>query len=368
MDANLFAEQSKRRSVSFQAHSFQADARFTVRCMQCGQTAANFRSRGCTDKCVIPEILRVLEPSDEDQFAVLYWPTGANRFFATSVEADEFICPTDALGRRRRRRGWIGPFPLKRINAESHTERDCLGFADYTERKGPLRRADFGVERAWGEMIASPTFDSRDLIRCYLRGRTWNTLESEAVKMPGHFLTNLADPDPYRQLLAAACDFSDLLAAGRFSLADTANVFTSAQMFHYFAVFAGNDLASLVPDSDAVERAISWIHRDFSGYGLTLERLKKTSASRHDSSHPDLQGSVSEDSAKRFQQRTHWLRDRLKERGWDKYDVERWNGPDHKTVQKLLEGLPVQEGTLDKLIRALSQKYRQVERLDIPAN
>ena len=68
-----------------------------------------------------------------------------------------------------------------------------------------------------------------------------------------------------------------------------------------------------------------------------------------------------------------WLATRLRERSWNKHDVERHSGPNHKTVQKILSGEPVRAETLNKLARALSNapsslKLPQVNLLDIPAD
>lgn len=71
--------------------------------------------------------------------------------------------------------------------------------------------------------------------------------------------------------------------------------------------------------------------------------------------------------------RAEWLSDRLRERNWNKHDVGRHNGPDHKTVQKILDGLPVRQDVLGKLAQALSlvsasKKLPSINLLDIPRN
>jgi hypothetical protein len=55
-----------------------------------------------------------------------------------------------------------------------------------------------------------------------------------------------------------------------------------------------------------------------------------------------------------FPKRALWLAARLHERSWNKHDVERNNGPNHKTVQKILNGVHVREDGLTKLAEALS--------------
>jgi len=64
--------------------------------------------------------------------------------------------------------------------------------------------------------------------------------------------------------------------------------------------------------------------------------------------------------------RASWLKERLRERGWNKHDVERARGPNHKTVQKILDGASVQEDILDKLAKALSKRHKPVDLLEIP--
>jgi hypothetical protein len=57
----------------------------------------------------------------------------------------------------------------------------------------------------------------------------------------------------------------------------------------------------------------------------------------------------------RFPNRARWLRDRLRERGWSTNKPSGFGGPDHKTIKRILEGQPVQDGTIDKLLVALNQ-------------
>lgn len=75
----------------------------------------------------------------------------------------------------------------------------------------------------------------------------------------------------------------------------------------------------------------------------------------------------------RFPKRAEWLKDRLRERSWNKNDVSRRRGPDRKTVQKILDGRGVREDVLDKLATALSsapesKKLPKLRVLDIPQN
>jgi hypothetical protein len=56
--------------------------------------------------------------------------------------------------------------------------------------------------------------------------------------------------------------------------------------------------------------------------------------------------------------RAAWVKDRLIERKWDHNRPQEFGGPDRKTMKKLLAGLPVHDGTLDKLIVALNKLPR----------
>jgi hypothetical protein len=67
-----------------------------------------------------------------------------------------------------------------------------------------------------------------------------------------------------------------------------------------------------------------------------------------------------------FPARAAWLKDRLRERSWNKHDLSSHGGPDHKTVQKILDGLSVREDVLEKVAKGLSMKNAEVNVLDIP--
>jgi hypothetical protein len=71
---------------------------------------------------------------------------------------------------------------------------------------------------------------------------------------------------------------------------------------------------------------------------------------------------------KRFPRRAAWLKERLKERGWDHNDPIRHNGPDRKTVLKILHSDGVREDVLEKLALALNCKTSKVSLADIPSD
>lgn len=68
----------------------------------------------------------------------------------------------------------------------------------------------------------------------------------------------------------------------------------------------------------------------------------------------------------KFPNRASWLKERLRERSWNKHDVARQRGPDNKTTQKVLDGFSVREDALEKLATALSTKGTKVTVLNIP--
>lgn len=67
-----------------------------------------------------------------------------------------------------------------------------------------------------------------------------------------------------------------------------------------------------------------------------------------------------------LQKRAAWLLKRLAERAWNKHDLFRQGGPDHKSTQKILDGRKVREDVLEKVADALSKKHSKVSVLDIP--
>jgi hypothetical protein len=69
-----------------------------------------------------------------------------------------------------------------------------------------------------------------------------------------------------------------------------------------------------------------------------------------------------------FPNRVAWLKLELRKRGWSKYDISQQGGPDHKTVQKILDGAAVRPGVLKGLARALTEdkKFPAVDLLVIP--
>jgi hypothetical protein len=72
------------------------------------------------------------------------------------------------------------------------------------------------------------------------------------------------------------------------------------------------------------------------------------------------------EAERQFSNRATWLNERLRERSWNKHDLQRHRGPHHKTIQKVLNGLPVREEVLEKLAEALSKRRDRVDVVDIP--
>ena len=67
-----------------------------------------------------------------------------------------------------------------------------------------------------------------------------------------------------------------------------------------------------------------------------------------------------------FPARASWLKDRLLERGWSNSDPSGHEGPDRKTVQKILRGDAVRNDVLQKLADALSRRHGKTSVLDVP--
>ncbi|HEY7306267.1 MAG TPA: hypothetical protein VH601_19235 [Bryobacteraceae bacterium] len=74
----------------------------------------------------------------------------------------------------------------------------------------------------------------------------------------------------------------------------------------------------------------------------------------------------------RYRANVERLNQELKKRGWNIHDVERqvgqdWNGPNHKTVQKILNGKLVTEETAERTVKALNQApgFPKLSRKDI---
>jgi hypothetical protein len=63
-----------------------------------------------------------------------------------------------------------------------------------------------------------------------------------------------------------------------------------------------------------------------------------------------------------FPNRAKWLKNRLAEREWNKHDLQRYGGPERRTTQKMLDGLPVQEDVLRKVIAGLKSKLTHKSR------
>jgi hypothetical protein len=67
-------------------------------------------------------------------------------------------------------------------------------------------------------------------------------------------------------------------------------------------------------------------------------------------------GTGSSDTNSRFPNRAAWFNARLAEREWSKHELQRHGGPEHRTIQKILDGLPVQEDVIRKAVNALRAK------------
>lgn len=69
-----------------------------------------------------------------------------------------------------------------------------------------------------------------------------------------------------------------------------------------------------------------------------------------------------------FPQRAVWLKEHLRDRGWNIHDLQRAGGPDRKTIQKILDGKFVREDGLEKVVNGLNHtpKGALVKMRDVP--
>jgi hypothetical protein len=84
----------------------------------------------------------------------------------------------------------------------------------------------------------------------------------------------------------------------------------------------------------------------------------------------DLKGKAPRTTTKqaRFTGRVAWLQAELARRKWNKHDLAGFGGPHHKTTQKVLDSLPVQDGVLEKIALGLSawKGAKEVSVIEIP--
>jgi hypothetical protein len=78
-------------------------------------------------------------------------------------------------------------------------------------------------------------------------------------------------------------------------------------------------------------------------------------------------------AVQRFPKRAAWLKERLRERGWNEHDLQRANGPEHRTGKKILAGSAVQDHVLSRVVIALQSKMsykgfklQPIEDSDVP--
>ena len=67
-----------------------------------------------------------------------------------------------------------------------------------------------------------------------------------------------------------------------------------------------------------------------------------------------------------YPKRAAWFQEELALRQWSVHDLQAQGGPDWKTSRKILDGLSVSRGVIEKTASALSKKRRQLLFRDIP--
>jgi hypothetical protein len=69
---------------------------------------------------------------------------------------------------------------------------------------------------------------------------------------------------------------------------------------------------------------------------------------------PTREAAAAPEVVKRYPRRAAWLAEQLRIRGWTKHDLQRFDGPDRASTQKILDGLPVRDVVLERVAQALS--------------
>jgi hypothetical protein len=111
------------------------------------------------------------------------------------------------------------------------------------------------------------------------------------------------------------------------------------------------------------------------GSGLTMAEKPPQGVSYADANgvlmsekHKPIQLRASRTIRSRFPKRARWLDRELKKRGWSTLDIERHDGPQHQTVEKILRGGHVRADVLKRLADSLSQTGDRISPEDIPDN
>jgi hypothetical protein len=67
-----------------------------------------------------------------------------------------------------------------------------------------------------------------------------------------------------------------------------------------------------------------------------------------------------------FEERATWFQNELAKRDWNVHELQGQGGPNWKTSRKILDGLPVSRGVLERVAIALSKKKHPVRFKEIP--
>jgi hypothetical protein len=76
---------------------------------------------------------------------------------------------------------------------------------------------------------------------------------------------------------------------------------------------------------------------------------------------PALDAKLQPASLPQFPKRAEWLKAKLAERKWSKHNLQHHGGPEHRTTQKILDGMKVQDDVLRKVISGLQSKAAHKE-------
>ena len=235
-----------------------------------------------------------------------------------------------------------------------------------------LRKADFvrfectgnGRDNEVGDYV-SGSIDNvveHSITLCYLLGGTPSTSQRSALSARDHTPQTVIDisaaesnrEQPPRLIIEAASSQND-------KERDAAKVATPVE---------GTDSALVHNHGEASEAA----HQT----RQTAEPAAQGEASLSVSPAPTANGSECDAATKveperPFPNRAVWLQARFDEREWTKHDLEKHGGPEHRTIEKILNGFYVHEDSVRKTLRGLKVKsahngkvLAELNILDIP--
>jgi len=270
---------------------------------------------------------------------------------------------------RNKDQGWGDPVPIRSLLLGTKSDRLFREFLSSTEI-GVIAPED--ISRLLRRVFSGTMPD----YTCFL-GSEWRfeEVEKDASKRVGHQFEGRKFQSIAEIVLKALYDLEIALLRIHPDLSATSasEFWTSWNIQRHMAEFTDNikdsptALALSREPRSAAHTARDWLNVQLAAYAheitpmstsLQLPSKEPQAPRRQESKKP------------RFPRRAIWLRDRLRERSWDRNDPYRSSGPDRKTVQKILDGEFVRPDMLRKLIVALNHNKvdKHLSVLDVPSD